>query len=141
VDFWLNALISGLNIWMISTPITACLYRSYYSFDKLYLAGYYVCMNTIQTTEVFDSWFSNLKDRTAKARIQARIDRVEEGNFGDCQPVGEGVSEMRIHTGPGYRIYFKQVGMEIFVLLAGGNKATQQQDIKGALELAHKIGG
>lgn len=98
-------------------------------------------MNTIQTTEVFDSWFSNLKDRTAKARIQARIDRVEEGNFGDCQPVGEGVSEMRIHTGPGYRIYFKQVGMEIFVLLAGGNKATQQQDIKEALELAHKIGG
>lgn len=98
-------------------------------------------MNIIQTTEAFDDWFDNLKDRTAKARIQARIDRAEDGNFGDCSPVGEGVSEMRIHTGPGYRIYFKQAGMEIFVLLAGGNKATQQQDIKTALELARKIGG
>ena len=98
-------------------------------------------MNIIQTTEVFDDWFGNLKDRPAKARIQARIDRAEDGNFGDCQPVGEGVSEMRIHTGSGYRIYFKQVGIEIFVLLAGGNKATQQQDIQAALELARKIGG
>lgn len=98
-------------------------------------------MNIIQTTEVFDNWFSELKDRTAKARIQARIDRAEDGNFGDCSPVGEGVSEMRIHTGPGYRIYFKQIGMEIFVLLAGGSKATQQQDIKATLELARKIGG
>lgn len=103
--------------------------------------GYYMHMNIIQTTEVFDNWFSELKDHTAKARIQARIDRAEDGNFGDCSPVGEGVSEMRIHRGPGYRIYFKQIGMEIFVLLAGGNKATQQQDIKAALELARKIGG
>lgn len=98
-------------------------------------------MNIIQTTETFDDWFGNLKDRTAKARIQARIDRAEDGNFGDCSPVGEGVSEMRIHMGPGYRIYFKQVGMEIFVLLAGGNKATQQQDIQTALELARNIEG
>jgi len=110
------------------------------SFDETYLMGYYTQVNIIQITEVFDDWFGNLKDRAAKARIQARIDRAEDGNFGDCQPVGEGVSEMRIHTGPGYRIYFKQVGMEIFVLLAGGNKATQRQDIKAALELARKIG-
>ncbi|WP_292976771.1 type II toxin-antitoxin system RelE/ParE family toxin [Nitrosomonas sp.] len=98
-------------------------------------------MNIIQTTEVFDSWFGSLKDRTAKARIQARIDRAEDGNWGDCGPIGEGVSEMRIHTGPGYRVYFKQIGVEIFVLLAGGNKAAQQQDIKTALELARKIEG
>lgn len=97
-------------------------------------------MNTIQTTEVFDDWFNSLKDRAARARIQARIDRAEDGNFGDCKPVGEGVSEMRIHAGAGYRVYFKQIGMEIFVLLAGGNKATQQQDIKAAIELARKIG-
>ncbi|MDN3512662.1 MAG: type II toxin-antitoxin system RelE/ParE family toxin [Candidatus Jettenia sp.] len=97
-------------------------------------------MNTIQTTEVFDNWFNDLKDRVAKARIQARIDRAEDGNFGDCRPVGEGVSEMRISVGAGYRVYFKQVGMEIFLLLAGGNKATQQRDIEIALELARKIG-
>lgn len=97
-------------------------------------------MNTIQTTEVFDDWFNSLKDRAARARIQARIDRAEGGNFGDCKPVGEGISEMRIHAGAGYRVYFKQIGMEIFVLLAGGNKATQQQDIKAAIELARKIG-
>jgi len=98
-------------------------------------------MNIIQTTEVFDSWFGSLKDRTAKVRIQARIDRAEDGNWGDCGPIGEGVSEMRIHTAPGYRVYFKQIGVEIFVLLAGGNKAAQQQDIKAALELARKIEG
>lgn len=114
--------------------------QSHDSFDETYLTGYYTQVNIIQTTEVFDDWFGDLKDRAAKARIQARIDRAEDGNFGDCQPVGEGVSEMRIHTGPGYRIYFKQVGMEICVLLAGGNKATQRQDIKAALELACKIG-
>ena len=98
-------------------------------------------MNTIQTTEVFDDWLDGLKDRAAKARIQARIDRAEDGNFGDCRPVGEGVSEMRIHVGAGYRVYFKQIGMEIFLLLAGGDKATQQRDIEIALELARKIGG
>lgn len=96
-------------------------------------------MNTIQTTEVFDKWFDELRDRIAKARIQARIDRAEDGNFGDCSPVGEGVSEMRIHVGAGYRVYYTQVGMEIFLLLAGGDKSTQQRDIETALELACKI--
>ena len=71
-------------------------------------------MNTIKTTEVFDKWFDELRDRIAKARIQARIDRVEDGNFGDCSPVGEGISEMRIHVGAGYRVYYKQAEMEIF---------------------------
>ena len=72
-------------------------------------------------------------------RIQVRIDRAEDGNLGDCEPVGEGVSEMRIHYGPGYRVYFVQRGIEIVILLAGGNKSTQSKDIKTALEIARQI--
>jgi len=75
----------------------------------------------------------------SECRVQVRIDRAEDGNFGDCEPVGEGVSEMRIHYGPGYRVYFVQRGIEIVILLAGGNKSTQSKDIKTALELARKI--
>ncbi len=96
-------------------------------------------MNKIQTTELFDRWFDGLKDRKAKSRIQVRIDRAEEGNFGDCQPVGGGVSEMRIHHGAGYRVYFKKFGREWVILLAGGDKASQQADIKAALKLAHDL--
>ena len=96
-------------------------------------------MYSIQTTEVFDDWLSGLKDRQAVRRVQVRIDRAEDGNFGDCEPVGEGVSEMRIHYGSGYRVYFVQRGIEIVILLAGGNKSTQSKDIKTALELAGKI--
>jgi putative addiction module killer protein len=92
-------------------------------------------MKTVHTTSIFDDWFSALRDRQGKLRIQARIDRAELGNFGDCAPVGEGVSEMRIHIGPGYRIYFVERGLEIVVLLAGGDKSTQAKDIK----LAHKL--
>ncbi len=96
-------------------------------------------MNLIQTTEVFDTWFVGLKGKQAMRRVQVRIDRAEDGNFGDCEPVGEGVSEMRIHYGPGYRVYFVQRGMEIVVLLAGGNKSTQSKDIKAALEIARQL--
>lgn len=96
-------------------------------------------MNSIQTTEVFDTWYAVLRDRIAKASIQARIRRAEMGNFGDCKPVGEGVSEMRIHIGAGYRIYFTQRGMELVILLAGGDKSTQSQDIKTALSLARQL--
>lgn len=96
-------------------------------------------MYTIQTTEVFDAWISGLKDRQAVRRVQVRIDRAEDGNFGDCEPVGAGVSEMRIHYGPGYRVYFVQRGLEIVVLLAGGDKSTQAKDIKAALEIAQQI--
>lgn len=96
-------------------------------------------MKTILTTEVFDTWFANLKDKQASRRIQVRIDRAEDGNFGDCKPVGEGVSEIRIHYGPGYRVYFMQRGMEIVILLAGGEKTTQSKDIKTALEIARQI--
>jgi putative addiction module killer protein len=72
-------------------------------------------------------------------RVRVRIDRAEDGNFGDCAPVGEGVSEMRIHYGPGYRVYFVQRGMEIVILLAGGNKSTQAKDIKAAQEIARQL--
>ena len=96
-------------------------------------------MHSIQTTEVFDTWFAGIKDKQASRRVQARIDRAEDGNLGDCEPIGEGVSEMRIHYGPSYRVYFVQRGIEIIILLAGGNKATQAKDIKTAIEIARKI--
>ncbi|MDQ2990636.1 MAG: type II toxin-antitoxin system RelE/ParE family toxin [Pseudomonadota bacterium] len=96
-------------------------------------------MKNILTTDIFDHWLSSLKDRAGAMRVQARIDRVEDGNFGDVAPVGEGVSEMRIHFGPGYRVYFVQRGQEVVILLAGGDKSTQSKDIKSAIELARKL--
>lgn len=96
-------------------------------------------MRTIQTTKDFDDWFSSLKDQAGRFRIQARIDRAEDGNFGDCEPVGEGVSEMRIHYGPGYRVYIAQIGLDVVILLAGGDKSTQAKDIKKALKLAREL--
>jgi len=96
-------------------------------------------MKTIVTTSVFDRWFDGLKSRADKARIEVRIRRAENGNFGDVKPVGEGVSEMRIHSGAGYRVYFMQRGLELVILLAGGDKSTQQKDIKTALKLASEL--
>jgi putative addiction module killer protein len=98
-----------------------------------------MAVKTIYTTKVFDTWFATLRDKHAVRRIQARIDRAEDGNFGDCRPVGEGVSEMRIHFGPGYRIYLLSRGMEIVILLAGGDKSTQHKDIQTALETARQL--
>ena len=96
-------------------------------------------MKTIYTTEIFDGWFDSLKDKQVARRIQARIDRAEEGNFGDHKSVGEGVSEMRIHHGPGFRVYFTQRGLEIVILLAGGDKSSQTKDIQTAQELARQL--
>src|SRR5690554_4414628 len=100
-------------------------------------------MIEIRKTALFTKWFESLKDRKAKARIQARIDRVETGHFGDVSPVGEGISELRIFYGPGYRIYFVQQGSEIVILLNGGDKSSQKKDIarakKIALELEHHL--
>ena len=96
-------------------------------------------MKIIYTTKIFDSWYQKLKDREAARFIQVRIDRAEDGNFGDCKPIGEGVSEMRLHVGPGYRLYFMQQGLEIVILLAGGNKSSQSRDIEIALQLAREI--
>lgn len=96
-------------------------------------------MGVIYTTEQFDAWFDGLRDERGKAAIRVRMRRAEEGNFGDCEPVGEGVSEMRIHYGPGYRVYFKRAGIEIVILLAGGDKSTQAKDIRKALKLAREM--
>lgn len=96
-------------------------------------------MPAIFTTPVFDKWFERLRDRKAAARIQARIDRAESGNLGDCKPVGEGISEMRIDYGPGYRLYFLQRGPEVVILLVGGGKATQAKDIELAKRLAKQV--
>jgi len=93
----------------------------------------------IETTEMFDRWLIGLRDKQARRRVHVRIDRAEDGNFGDCAPVGEGVSEMRIHYGPGYRVYFTQVGLEIVILLAGGDKSSQSQDITRAQALARQL--
>jgi len=87
-------------------------------------------------SDTFERWFTGLKDRLAVARIAARIGRVSVGNFGDAKPVGDGVSELRIDHGPGYRVYFIQRGPVVVVLLAGGDKRSQQEDIKRAIALA-----
>ena len=93
-------------------------------------------MIQIVQSAVFESWFSGLKDVRARARIMARIRRLSIGNPGDVKPVGAGVCEMRIDYGPGYRVYFLQRGKVIAVLLCGGDKRTQQKDIRQALDIA-----
>jgi putative addiction module killer protein len=93
-------------------------------------------MIEVRQTEVFAKWLFGLRDMRARARIQARIDRLESGNTGDAKPVGEGVSEMRIDYGPGYRVYFVRRGTELIILLAGGDKSSQSKDIRKALRLA-----
>jgi putative addiction module killer protein len=80
----------------------------------------------------FEDWISDLKDKSAKAKIFTRIDRIRFGNFGDCKSVGGGVFELRIHIGPGYRIYFGVVGAEVVLLLLGGDKSSQSRDIQTA---------
>mgnify|MGYP001564237248 CR=1 FL=1 len=89
-------------------------------------------MLEVRTTAHFRKWFDSLKDRKARFRIQARIDRVEMGHFGDVEPVGEGVLELRIDWGPGYRVYFARLGQVVILLLLGGDKKTQRRDIKHA---------
>ncbi len=101
--------------------------------------GYIFHMRTIHTTEHFDFWFNGLRDPHGKARIAARLRRVEQGNFGDVKPVGEGVSELRVDCGPGYRIYLAQRGTETVILLAGGDKGSQARDIKTARALAQQL--
>jgi putative addiction module killer protein len=96
-------------------------------------------MNTILRTEAFDVWLSKLKDPCGKARIIERIRSAERDKFGDCEPVGHGVSEMRIHFGPGYRVYFTRIGDVVYVLLCGGTKRGQQRDITKAQEMARLI--
>jgi putative addiction module killer protein len=96
-------------------------------------------MIEVRQTEIYSEWFSRLRDRAAKARIDIRVRRLSLGNPGDVKPVGSGISELRIDYGPGYRIYFTQRGPAIVILLAGGDKSTQEKDIRAAQELADKI--
>ena len=96
-------------------------------------------MIEIRKTDIFAEWLDGLGDIQGRARIQARIERLAAGNPGDVEPVGEGLSELRINYGPGYRVYFKRRGQELIILLAGGDKSTQAKDIKAALRLARNL--
>jgi putative addiction module killer protein len=93
-------------------------------------------MKEIRRTDVFKQYMKNLKDTIAKAHIDRRVNRLRKGNAGDCRPIGDGLSEMRIHHGPGYRVYFDDTEPEIIILLCAGNKSTQQADIEKARQLA-----
>jgi putative addiction module killer protein len=96
-------------------------------------------MLEVQKTEVFDEWLSRLADQRAKAKIASRIERLGLGNPGDVKPVGDGISEMRVPYGPGYRVYFKQTDKAVIFLLCGGDKSTQAKDIKRAKEIAAEL--
>jgi putative addiction module killer protein len=93
----------------------------------------------IRETQVFSAWLESLRDAQTRARVQARILRLRQGNPGDVRPVGEGVSELRINYGPGYRVYYAKRGALLVILLAGGAKPTQDKDIKTALKLARML--
>ena len=96
-------------------------------------------MIEIRKTEIFAKWIDGLHDIRARARILARIERLAAGNPGDVKPVGEGVSELRIDYGPGYRVYYKKHGRKAVILIAGGDKRTRAKDIKTALRLAQNL--
>ena len=96
-------------------------------------------MIEIRKTEVFARWLDGLRDLRARARVQIRIERLATGHLGDAKPVGEGVSELRIHYGPGYRVYYTKRGGALVVLLAGGDKRTQATDIRAAVRLAQNL--
>ena len=89
----------------------------------------------IDGEEPFTEWLDGLRDKAASARIRIRLRRIEAGNFGDCEPVGEGVSELRVHVGAGYRVYFGRYGQKVILLLCGGDKSSQSSDIRTAKAL------
>lgn len=96
-------------------------------------------MPEVRQTAVYATWFAGLRDRQARARIDIRIRRLALGNPGDVKPIGEGVSELRVDYGPGYRVYFIRRGNELIVLLAGGDKSSQERDIRQAKALAREL--
>lgn len=93
-------------------------------------------MIEIQKSETFARWLDDLRDRVAAVRITARIAAMRQGHFGEVKPVGDGIYEMRIHIGPGYRVYYLQRGRQVVVLLSGGDKGSQQRDIERAKTIA-----
>ena len=100
----------------------------------------YSCnMKALEKTREYQDWFNKLQDKQVKARILVRIDRLQDGNAGDVAPVGEGVSELRLHFGSGWRVYYTERNGQIIILLAGGNKSTQAKDIKLAQTLARNL--
>ncbi len=101
--------------------------------------GYNTKVIEIFETDEFVRWLDNLRDIKARARVMVRIERFAAGNKGDVKPVGEGVSEMRIDYGPGYRIYFKKGSRDVVVLLAGGDKRSQARDIKRAMRIGREM--
>ena len=107
--------------------------------DVLYPIGYNYSKMTIRETDNFKKWIRGLNDRIAQSIINARIRRISAGNFGDTKPVGCDISELRIDYGPGYRVYFIRRGEEIVILLCGGDKSTQGEDIKAAKRIAENI--
>ncbi len=96
-------------------------------------------MIEVRQTEQFSKWLDGLRDRQARQKLTARIDRLVFGNLGDIKPVGGGLSEIRVHYGPGYRVYLKQHGEAWIVLLCGGTKGSQKTDIAKAKDLANKL--
>lgn len=92
-------------------------------------------MNNLIRTAEFRLWLTSIRDKVARARIAQRLDAMVAGHFGDCEPVGEGISEMRIHVGAGYRVYFTRRGEVVYLLLTGGTKTSQQRDIKRAKQM------
>lgn len=105
--------------------------------DGVQTIVYSFAMLEVLKSATFDRWLRDLPDRSARIRIQARIDRLADGHVGDCQPVGKGIFELRIFHGPGYRLYFIRKGGALIVLLCGGDKATQQRDIARAQAIAN----
>lgn len=97
-------------------------------------------MYEIRLTTTFEEWLDNLADMRAKQKIAQRLLRLQSGLFGDVKPIGQGLSEMRIDYGPGYRVYFVKAGSAILVILCGGDKSTQQRDIDRAKEIAFRLG-
>ena len=96
-------------------------------------------MFEVLTTDEFDLWLSDLADERARTKIASRVARLRFGNAGDAKPVGEGVSEMRVHHGPGYRVYYKQTNKTIIVMLCGGDKSTQEKDVRRAKKMAAEL--
>jgi len=101
--------------------------------------NYTDAMYSVEQSETFSTWLHGLRDAVARVRIMARIGMAKEGNLGDCESVGDGVHEMRVHVGPGYRLYFMHSGQRVIFLLLGGDKSSQSRDIKRAKAMAKEI--
>ena len=109
------------------------------SLDNAYPLGYNIDMITVRETTEFEKWIKSLKDRKTRLVINARIRRISTGNFGDAKSVGDGISELIIDYGPGYRVYFTRRNLEIVILLCGGDKSSQSKDIEAAKRIANNL--